>query len=103
MHAYVSREEWVFRGLAIAMCLAMVGMAVMPVVVGDIGAVVWWALGGDKLPHPWDYATGAFATGAGGAAGAYAAMWIGARIGGTAGAIIGGPIGIIVGAGVGAA
>ena len=28
----VSREEWVFRGLAIAMCLAMVGMAVMPLV-----------------------------------------------------------------------
>ena len=28
----VSREEWVFRGLAIAMCLAMVGLAVMPAV-----------------------------------------------------------------------
>ena len=30
----VSREEWLFRGLAIAMCLAMVGMAVMPMNVG---------------------------------------------------------------------
>ncbi len=29
-HAHVSKEEWVFRGLAIAMCLAMMGMAVMP-------------------------------------------------------------------------
>ncbi len=27
----VSREEWVFRGLAIAMFLAMMGMAVMAI------------------------------------------------------------------------
>ena len=31
MHAHVSKEEWLFRGLAIAMCLAMVGIAVMPI------------------------------------------------------------------------
>ena len=31
MYVHVSREEWLFRGLAIAMVLAMVGMAVMPV------------------------------------------------------------------------
>ena len=31
----VSREEWMWRGLAIAMCLAIVGMAVMPMAVGD--------------------------------------------------------------------
>ncbi len=36
MHAHVSKEEWVFRGLAIAMCLAMMGMAVMPLAVGDL-------------------------------------------------------------------
>ena len=30
MYAHVSREEWLFRGLAIAMILAMVGLAVMP-------------------------------------------------------------------------
>ena len=30
MYAHVSREEWLFRGLAIAMCLAMIGLAVMP-------------------------------------------------------------------------
>ena len=30
MYAQMSREEWLFRGLAIAMILAMVGMAVMP-------------------------------------------------------------------------
>ena len=31
MYAYVSRK-WLFRSLAIAMCLAMVGVAVMPAV-----------------------------------------------------------------------
>ncbi len=36
MYAHVSREEWLFRGLAIAMCLAMLGLAVMPLAVGDI-------------------------------------------------------------------
>lgn len=34
MYAYASREEWLFRGLAIAMILALVGMAVMPMSVG---------------------------------------------------------------------
>jgi len=28
----VGREEWMWRGLAIAMCLAMVGLVVMPAV-----------------------------------------------------------------------
>ncbi len=32
MYANVSREEWVFRGLALAMVLVMVGLAVMPVI-----------------------------------------------------------------------
>ena len=103
MYAVRWDEERIIQGLAIAMVLAMVGAMVMPLGVGDVGAIVWWALDGDKLPHPWDYATGGFATGVRGAAGAYAAMWLGARIGGTAGAIIGGPIGVIVGTGVGAA
>ncbi|WP_457549502.1 hypothetical protein [Archaeoglobus sp.] len=31
MYANESKEEWIWRGLAIAMCLAMVGLAVMPV------------------------------------------------------------------------
>jgi len=30
MYAYVSREEWLFRGLAIATILALVGMAAIP-------------------------------------------------------------------------
>ncbi len=30
MHAYASREEWLFRGLAIATILALVGIAVIP-------------------------------------------------------------------------
>jgi len=33
MYTYASREEWLFRGLAIAMILALVGMAVMSTVV----------------------------------------------------------------------
>jgi hypothetical protein len=32
MYVHVSREEWLFRGLAIATILALVGMAVMPVI-----------------------------------------------------------------------
>ena len=40
MYAHVSREEWLFRGLAIVMCLAMVGMAVMPLAVGEGWAVL---------------------------------------------------------------
>ena len=32
MFAHMSREEWVFRGLAIVMILAMVGLIVMPAV-----------------------------------------------------------------------
>jgi len=35
MYAHMNREEWVFRGLAIAMVLAMVGLAVMPTAVGS--------------------------------------------------------------------
>jgi len=51
----VSREEWMWRGLAIAMCLAMVGLAVMPLAVGELGAAaliatynphsIWWWVG----------------------------------------------------------
>ncbi len=38
MQKNVCREEWVWRGLAVAMCLAMVGVAVMPALnVGDAG------------------------------------------------------------------
>ena len=32
MYAHVSREEWLFRCLAIATILALVGMAVLPAV-----------------------------------------------------------------------
>ncbi len=49
MYAYkgVSREEWLFRGLAIATILALVGMAVMPMAIGDIGLV--YLANGDVL------------------------------------------------------
>jgi hypothetical protein len=47
MYVEVSREEWVFRGLAIATILALVGMAVMPVLsVGNITAY-YASQGGD--------------------------------------------------------
>ena len=42
MYMEVSREEWVFRGLALVMCFALVGLAVMPLAVGDIGNVIIW-------------------------------------------------------------
>jgi len=42
MYAHVSREEWVFRGLAIATILALVGMAVMPTAVGDMGLIYYY-------------------------------------------------------------
>jgi hypothetical protein len=38
MYAHVSREEWLFRGLT----LAMVGLAVMPpIIIGDLWSVAW--------------------------------------------------------------
>ena len=54
MHAHVSKEEWVFRGLAIAMCLAFLGMAVMPVVTVEPskiggGLLLAWNAGNDLL------------------------------------------------------
>jgi len=60
----MSREEWLFRGLAVAMILAMVGMAVMPMAVGDIGLVYYYYYNnqkkGDKM-----ITHGAAATGTG--------------------------------------
>jgi len=40
MYAHVSGEEWIWRGLAIATILALVGMAVMPMSVGDAGVAL---------------------------------------------------------------
>ena len=36
MYKGVIREKWIWCGLAIAIILAMIGMAMMPIVVGDI-------------------------------------------------------------------
>ena len=42
MYVEVSREEWLSRGLAIAMVLAMVGMAVLPMIYGcKVGTILW--------------------------------------------------------------
>jgi hypothetical protein len=40
MHAVRNWDEEVVKWLAVGMCLAMVGMAVMPVAVGNVGAVI---------------------------------------------------------------
>ncbi len=50
----VSREEWVFRGLAIAMILAMVGLTVMPAIVApahtDVGfAMMYFGMKYDRV------------------------------------------------------
>ena len=101
MHAHVSREEWVFRGLAIAMCLAMVGMAVMPLINGnDVGyTLVYLVTNGNK-----DKAVDggiAFGAALGTVTGAAAAAYY-AKMGATLGAIIGGGIaGFIVGGVIG--
>ena len=75
MHAYVSREEWVFRGLAIAMCLAMVGLAVMPAIISEQQA----AYLGKKYAD-------AGATSAGLLLGGTSAMWLGLKMAEFAGA-----------------
>ncbi len=43
----VNREEWLFRGLAIVMCLAMVGLAVSPAV--GVGDIVWYVTNSDVM------------------------------------------------------
>ena len=54
MYANVSREEWVFRGLALAMVLVMVGLAVMPMVTtGSKCFSVAWAYLIDHERNPW--------------------------------------------------
>jgi len=49
----LKNEEWVIRGLALVMCFALVGMAVMPVmVVGDLTGILYFygrATGNDDL------------------------------------------------------
>jgi len=39
MYAHVSKEEWMWRSLAIAMCLAMVGIVVMPGIAGNFSKI----------------------------------------------------------------
>ena len=80
MHAHVSREEWVFRGLAIAMCLAMVGMDVMPAIISEQQAAIIVAVYLGKK-----YAD-AGATSAGLLLGGTSAMWLGLKMAEFAGA-----------------
>lgn len=51
MYAHVSREEWLFRGLAIATILALVGMVATPIIIGgqDAAAVVAVYLGSGEV------------------------------------------------------
>ncbi len=87
MHAHVSKEEWVFRGLAIAMCLAMVGMAVMPGI--GLQNLTWYVTHNGAV-------AGGVAAGSGAvvAAGISAAELSGIAL---AGAVTGG-IGLVIGA-----
>ena len=50
---HVSREEWLFRGLAIVMCLVMVGMVVMPAIIEGKCFSVAWAYFIDHERNPW--------------------------------------------------
>ena len=72
MYAVKSWNEEVTKWLAVGMCLAMLGMAVMPAVHpqnSNVGYLVWYYLGGSQLPEPWGGVTNTIATGAGGALG----------------------------------
>ena len=67
MYAHVSREEWLFRGLAIAMILAMVGLAVMPLVSNQLAIYLsnyadkkWERTAGQMLAYWGGVQTGAY-------------------------------------------
>ncbi|WP_456327095.1 hypothetical protein [Archaeoglobus sp.] len=105
MYAYASREEWLFRGLAIATILALVGMAVMPLAVGDIGyAIIWYVENVMKKKVDGNAAAGVLATTTVGFAGLGATIaikWaeegalIGAATAGIIGAVVGGLAGFL--------
>ncbi len=108
MHTHVSREEWVFRGLAIAMCLAMMGMAVMPLVYSSGSEIKIKILyiadrTGFSKEHP--YLTAFLSNGVGGAVGSAVGVAVGYYLvkGAEWGALAGGLVGAIVGAFAGAA
>jgi len=88
MYAYASREEWLFRGLAIATILALVGMAVMPsVAIGDIGYSIGKRMGWDTTEcQLWGAAICGIALGI---ACGLIGGWSGAAVGLAAGALLG--------------
>jgi hypothetical protein len=65
MYAHINREERLFRGLALVMCLVLVWTAVMPVVTGDL---IYIIIHDDELRK--------LVTGAGSGVGIYAAKKI---------------------------
>ncbi len=68
MHAYASREEWIWRSLAIATILLLVGMAVMPLAVG--GEIISVLVQTGHLGLEWGWVSISL-----GAAGTVAGFW----------------------------
>jgi small-conductance mechanosensitive channel len=103
MYAHVSREEWLFRGLTITTILALVGMAVIPLAVGDIGyGIIWYVENVMKKKVDGGAAAGVLAgtTVTGMSVGAYIAVEAakeGAEIGLVTAGIIGAAVGAVAG------
>jgi hypothetical protein len=92
MHAVRNWDEEVVKWLAVGMCLAMVGMAVMPVAVGDAAYLIdQWIQSqpnSDKVPYELRWlasGTGAFV--AGNLASIAIRLAVGGAVAGPAGAI----------------
>ncbi len=104
MYVVKNWNEEVIKWLAVAMCLAMVGMAVMPAVkVGDIGyGIIWYVENVMKKKVDGGAAAGVLAgtTAAGMTVGAYIAVEAakeGAEIGLVTAGIIGAAVGAVAG------
>ena len=84
-------NEEAFKWLAVAICLAMVAMAVMPVAVGDVGAVIGGTQAGMNA-NSWEQAVvngawNGFGAGVAGAGIYLALLGLGVASGGTAFAV----------------
>lgn len=91
MYAHVGREEWIWRGLAIATIVALLGIAVMPLAVGDLGAVIGGIQAGMNA-NSWEQAVvngawNGFGAGVAGAGIYIGLLGLGVATGGTAFAV----------------
>jgi len=97
-------EEKIIQGLAVAMCLALLGMAVMPVVL-HLPKITYIAdQTGLSKEHPYltAFISNAAGGAVGGAVGTAVAYYLveGAEWGALAGGVVGAIVGAIVGAGI---